>query len=109
MPLSAEQHTHPSLVDGSEITLHSHPGGGSGPKAGQATSGGSGTGSVSFNTPTADTNYSISMIAQDPGDVVVCNYSNKQVTGFDFTTFDDGGKAEPNVTVDWIVTPYNNQ
>ena len=48
------------------------------------------------------------MSVSDPGDDVICNYSNKQVTGFDFTTFNDGGKAEPSVTVDWIVTPYNN-
>ena len=84
--------------------------GGSGPtvKSGTVTTNPAGNGSVSFNTAFPDTNYSISLTPQDPGDSTMCMYSNKAVSGFDLATEDDGGKSEGSVTVDWIAIAHNN-
>ena len=85
-------------------------GGGNGAviKAGMITTDGGGLGSVVFGTVFADVNYAISLSCEDPGDAPIVWWSNKTVDGFDIKTMDDGGKVEPNVTVDWIATPYSN-
>ena len=56
MVLQGEAVAHKKLLDGSEITDHSHPGGGSGPnvKSGTVTTSGS-SGSVTFNTAFSST------------------------------------------------------
>lgn len=98
------------LCDASETTLHSHPGGGGGPiiKSGEIVTNGSAVGSVVFGTAFADTNYAISLAGDGSVDDIIATWSNKTVNGFDVRTFDDGGKAEPNTTVNWIAISYSN-
>jgi len=98
------------LCDASETTLHSHPGGGNGAviKSGEIVTNGSGIGSVVFGTAFPDVNYAISLASEGSSDDIITTWSNKTVNGFDVRTNDDGGKAEGNVTVNWIVTPYTN-
>ena len=64
--------------------------------------------SIIFATPFADINYAISFACEVPADTVVAMWLNKTVNGFDIKTEDDGGKAEPNVVVDWIAVAFNN-
>jgi len=95
-----------------EIATHTHPGGGSGPviKSGTITTDGSGNGTVSFTTAFADINYAISLTPDAIGvDAVIVIYGTKTVGGFSVMTYDDGGKVETNVTVDWITIEYTNQ
>jgi hypothetical protein len=95
-----------SLVDGSEISLHTHAEG-VGCISGHITTDGSGNGSVTLNTPLASIDYAISLTAEDV-DTVSCMWSSKTVNGFAVRTEDDKGISEPNCNVDWIVNPYNN-
>lgn len=83
-------------------------GNGSGPtvKSGTVTTNPAGNGTVTFNTPFPDTNYSIALTPQNPGDSTMCMYSSKTASGFDLVTEDDGGKAEGSVTVDWIAIAH---
>ena len=102
-----------TLVDGSETTLHSHPGGGGGGlvnKSGEETTDGSGEAVVTFNTAYANTNYFILFGCLDPGDTPIAKVKSgtKTVNGFTIVTEDDGGKTEPNVTVMWACGPYSN-
>jgi hypothetical protein len=84
--------------------------GGSGPtvKSGTVTTNPAGNGTVTFNTAFPDTNYSISLTPQDPGDSTMCMYNSKTASGFNLTTEDDGGKSEGSVTVDWIAIAHYN-
>ncbi|GAI58835.1 unnamed protein product [marine sediment metagenome] len=101
------------LVDGSEIALHSHPGGGGGGlvnKSGEVTTDGSGEGIVTFNTPYADTNYFITFGCLDPGNtpIVKVKSGTKATTGFTVISEDDLGKVLSTVTVMWATGPYAN-
>ena len=98
----------PTLVDGSQISLHSHPGGGGGlvDKTGSITTS-AGSGSVTFNTPYADTNYAISLTAEKGADSVVANWANKTVNGFDVTTENDKGVSVSAIVL-WMTAPYSN-
>lgn len=102
MALQNEKVGHKDLVGGGQTTLHSHAGGGSEIiKAGTVTTA-AGVATVTFGTPFADANYFISLTAQDPGDAVIAQYLNKVAGGFDVQSWDDGGKVEPVVLIDWI-------
>lgn len=85
-------------------------GNGSGPtvKSGTVTTNPAGNGSVTFNTPFPDTNYSIALAPLNPGDTTSCMYSDKTASGFNLVTEDDGGKSEGSVTVDWIAIAHYN-
>jgi len=85
------------------------PGGGSVDyKAGSIVTNGNGVGTVTFNTPMADTNYAIALTAQNIADTNIVMYENKAVDGFTVITQDDGGKSEGDIPVDWFVIIYNN-
>jgi hypothetical protein len=110
MALQSEPVAHPNLVGGSDTTLHSHAGGGSGPtiKAGTITTDGGGAATVSFNTAFPDTNYAILLTPQNPSDAVMASYNSKAVGGFGVETHEDKGQSKGSVVVDWIATPYSN-
>ena len=113
MTKQSEQVAHNELVGANQTSLHAHPGGGGGglvDKGGTVTTGAQGTASVSFNTNYSDTNYFIGFSVIDPGDATftMVQSGSKAVDGFDIKTWDDGGKAEPNVTVLWFTGPYSN-
>ena len=77
-------------------------------KSGTVTTDGDGLASVTFATAFPDTNYSVVLTAQDPGDTTICMFYNKGTGGFDLKTEDDGGKAAPNVVVNWVAITYND-
>ena len=99
---------HPQLVDGTTTTLHTHAGGGGGlvDKSGMVTTS-SGAGSVTFNTPYADTNYAIMLTPEKATDSIIANWVNKTVNGFDVTTETDRGGAASAI-VFWMTAPYSN-
>lgn len=103
MTLQTEKIGHKALVDGGEIILHTHPGGG-GPsiKFGTIVMDGSGVGAVVFAVPFADENYVISLTAQDTGDTTIAMYDNKMPEGFGVKTENDKGLDDGNTTVDWV-------
>ena len=109
MAITSEQVAHSELVGGSATTLHSHSGGGGVEyKAGTITTNSGGTGSVTFTTAFANTNYAISLTPQDPSDAVFATYSSKSTTGFGVTTYEDKGQTTGSVTVNWLAIVYNN-
>ena len=102
-----------ALVDGSQTSLHSHPGGGGGgliDKSGIVNTGGGNEVAVTFNTPYSDTNYFIVLTAGQSNDAIIVNMKTgtKTVSGFTVITMDDGGKAENGVDVYWATGPYSN-
>lgn len=104
---------HPELVGGDSTTLHTHPGGGGGglvDKSGIVTSNGSGEATVSFNTSYGSTGYFIQLTAGESIDATMCNVKTgtKTVSGFTLVTMDDGGKAEPSISVYWCTGLYSN-
>ena len=98
-----------ALTGGGVTALHSHPGGGGSglvDKSGTITTSG-GSGSVTFNTPYADTNYAIMLTAEKGVDAVIENWLIKTVNGFDVTTETDrGGVIDTEVL--WMTAPYSN-
>ena len=104
MTVTSEQVAHKSLVDGSQISLHSHAGGGGGAiiKAGSAITNGSGAATVTFGTAFSDTNYFISLTVANPGEAAMGMYSNKATTGFDILVKNDKNQTVGSATVDWI-------
>ena len=104
MVLQSEAVAHKELVDGSETTKHSHPGGGSGPnvKSGTVVTSG-GSGSVTFNTAFSSvprvtlTPYDTSLNLRDALWII----RSINVNGF---SFDVDGDA----TYCWIATDAGN-
>ncbi len=100
---------HSELVAGGTTSLHSHLGGGGGglvDKTGTITTSG-GSGSVTFNTPYADTNYAIMLTAEKGADSVIANWVTKTVNGFTITTESDRGGVAACI-VFWMTAPYSN-
>ena len=113
MGKTSESVAHKSLVDGSEITLHSHAGGAGGglvTKGGIETTDGSGLATVTFNTPYASTNYFIQLTGAENSDAIICNVvtGSKTVNGFTINSKEDKGGNEPNVDVYWCTGMYSN-
>lgn len=108
--LQSEQIAHKDLVGGSETTLHSHAGGGSGPviKAGTVTTNVDGVAIVTFNTAFPNTNYAILLTPLNPADGIMAMYDSKSVGGFGVETREDKGATKADITVDWIAIPYSN-
>jgi len=77
-------------------------------KSGQVTTGPTGKASVTFATPFPNTNYAIIANARVAADTVFVQWDNKTPTGFDLYAYDDGGKAEANVVIDWMAVEYSN-
>ena len=103
MAITSEQIAHNELVGGGQTSLHSHAGGGSEViKAGSVTTGGGGSGTVTFGSAFADTSYYISLTPQDAGDANFATYSSKATTGFTVNTYEDKGQSAGSITVDWI-------
>lgn len=76
---------------------------GSNIKAGSVITDANGDASVTFGAAFPDINYAIALTPAGIGvDTVTAMYGSKATTGFSVRTEDDGGKAEPNITVDWI-------
>ena len=104
MALQGEAVAHKKLLDGSEITDHSHPGGGGGPnvKSGTvATSGGSA--SVTFNTAFSSTPR-VTLTPQDPGLALrdcLFNITSVSTSGFSF-------EVDADATYAWIATNAGN-
>jgi len=71
-------------------------------EGGTITTDGEGVFSVVFGSPFPDTNYQILFSCEGSADVTIATWTNKTVNGFDISSDDDGGKTEPNTTVDWI-------
>lgn len=110
MTKQTEKVAHSELVGAVETALHSHAGGDGGlvDKGGEVITDASGLATVTFTTPYASTNYFILLTPEDVGDTATGMFYNKTVNGFSISVEDDGGKAEPNVTVSWATGLYSN-
>jgi len=108
----SENVAHNEIVGGGQTSLHSHPGGGGGlvDKGGVTHTGVNSEVGIVFGTVYGDTNYFILLTPEYPGDgtFAMVKQGTKSVSGFTIMTYDDGGKAEPNVYVYWATGPYSN-
>lgn len=77
-------------------------------KCGVIQANGSGIADVSFATNMSTSNYIIQLTCQNYTDECFATYSTVTTSGFRIYVYDDGGKAEANVYVSWLVIPFHN-
>lgn len=77
-------------------------------KCGVIQADGSGIADVSFTTNMSTSNYIIQLTCQNYTDECFATYSTVTTSGFRIYVYDDGGKAEANVYVSWLVIPFHN-